>query len=146
MTHGDPDWERRRAELVQRPQRQAGGRPSVPKPGKATRFDPLNALVDGGWLGALTPRELRVWLALYRMANGRNLVRASHGTIAARAKMLRADAARTTSRLERRGIVRVLQRGRTIGQAGKRTANEYEVLVPDPSRNSGGSATNDEDE
>lgn len=146
MIRSDPDWERRRAELLQHPKRQAAGRPSVPRPGGATRFDPLNALVDGGWLGALTPRELRVWLALYRMANGRNLVRASHGTIASRAKMLREDAARTTSRLERRGIVRVLQRGRTIGQAGKRTANEYEVLVPGPPRNSGGSATNDEDE
>jgi Mn-dependent DtxR family transcriptional regulator len=106
----------------------------------------MNALADGGWLGVLSWRELRVWLALYRLADGSNRVRASHGTIATRCGIRREDAARTTKRLERRGLLKVLVRGRTVGKTGKRTANEYELLVPPPVPNSGGGATNEEDE
>ena len=131
----------------ERERRRTGRKPGPSKPdGKSARFAPLNALADGGWLGVLSWRELRVWIALYRLADGSNRARASHGTIAARCGIRREDAARTTKRLERRGLVKVLVRGRTVGQAGKRTANAYEVLVPEPRANSGGGATNEEDE
>jgi hypothetical protein len=106
----------------------------------------MNAVVDGGWLPALSGRELRVWIVLFRLAGGSNRARASHGTIARLTGIRREDAARTTKRLERRGVLKVLVRGRTVGQAGKRTANVYEVLVPEPRANSGGGATNEEDE
>ena len=140
MTRTADERELRRAALLEpvdgRRARQSG-RP---------RFLPMNALADGGWLGVLSWRELRVWVALYRLADGSNRVRASHGTIAKRCGIRREDAARTTKRLERRGLLKVLVRGRTVGQAGKRTANAYEVLVPEPRANSGGGATNEEDE
>ena len=58
----------------------------------------------------------------------------------------REDVARTTKRLERLKLARVRVRGRTVGQGGKRTANEYELLVPEPRANSGGDATIGEDE
>jgi hypothetical protein len=110
------------------------------------RFAPLNALTDGGWLGVLRPRELRVWLVLYRLADTSGRARASHGTIAARCGMRREHAARETARLERHGLVRVRVRGRTVGQGGKRTANEYELLVPEPRANSATGGTIEEDE
>jgi hypothetical protein len=131
----------------ERERRRTGRKPSPSKPdGKSARFAPLNALADGGWLGVLSWRELRVWVALFRLADGSGRLRASHGTIAARCGMHREDAARTTKRLERRGLVKVLVRGRTVGKTGKRTANEYELLVPEPWTNSATGGTNDEDE
>jgi len=139
MTRTEEERERRRAELAERAK---GGTRS----GGSKRFAPLNALVDSGWLGALTPREQRVWLAIYRLADSANRARASHGTIARLAGMRREDAARTTKRLENRGLLRVRVRGRTVGRAGKRTSNEYELLVPQPLPNSGGGATNEEPE
>jgi hypothetical protein len=110
------------------------------------RFVPLNALADGGWLRVLSRRELRVWIALYRLADSSNRVRAGHGTIAARCGIRREHAARTTKALEQRGLLKVLVRGRTVGKAGKRTANEYELLVREPWTNSATGGTNDEDE
>lgn len=140
MTRTADEREQRRAALLEpvdvRRARQSG-RP---------RFLPMNALRDGGWVGVLSLRELRVWIVLFSLADRSNRVRASHGTIAKRCGIRREDAARTTKRLERRGLLKVLVRGRTVGQAGKRTANAYEVLVPEPRANSGGGATNEEDE
>jgi hypothetical protein len=139
MSRSDEERERRRAELAARAK---GG----PRRGGGSRFVPLNAMVDGGWLGALTRRELRVWLVLFRMADRGGRATVSHGRIARDARLRREDAARTTKCLERHGLVRVRVRGRTVGQAGKRTANVYEVLVPEPRTNSGGGATIEEDE
>ena len=102
----------------------------------SARFAPLNALVDGGWLAVLTPYELRVWVVLHRLADGNGMVRVSHGTIAERTGMRRENAARTTKRLEGRGLIRVRVRGRTVGQGGKRTSNEDEMLAPSPTPNS----------
>jgi hypothetical protein len=106
----------------------------------------MNALRDGGWVGVLSLRELRVWIVLFSLADGSNRVRASHGTIARLTGIRREHAARTTKRLERRGLLKVLVRGRTVGQAGKRTANVYELLVPEPRANSADGGTNAEDE
>ena len=131
----------------ERERRRTGRKPGPSKPdGKSARFAPLNALADGGWLGVLSWRELRVWVALYRMADRSGRVRASHGTIAARCGIRREHAARTTRRLEERGLLKVLVRGRTVGKAGKRTANEYEMLVPEPRPNSAAGGTIEEDE
>ena len=136
------EWQAR-----ERERRRTGRKPGPSKPdGKSARFAPLNALADGGWLGVLSRRELAVWFVLYRLADGTNWVRASHGTIAARCGIRREDAARTTKRLERRGLLKVLVRGRTVGQSGKRTANEYELVVPPPVPDSGDDATIDEKE
>lgn len=136
LSEADRKWrEERTAPAPARKAARADGR----------RFAPLNALVDGGWLGTLTHREVKVWMVLYRHAGPGGLVRASHGTIAAKAGMRREDAARTTKRLERHGLLVVRVRGRTVGSAGKRTANEYEVRVP-ACTNSGDGATIGEDE
>jgi hypothetical protein len=146
MTRTAQERERRRAELLEQGEGRRRGRSTEARRGKSARFAPLNAVADGGWLGVLSWRELRVWVALFRLADGSSRLRASHGTIAARCGMHREDAARTTKRLERRGLVKVLVRGRTVGKTGKRTANEYELLSPPPVPNSGGGATNEEDE
>jgi DNA-binding IscR family transcriptional regulator len=74
------------------------------------------------------------------MADKNGNLHASHCTIAARAGMRREHAARTTAQLERRGLLRVRVRGRTVGSQGKRTANEYEMLAP-PFINSASSST-----
>lgn len=132
LSEGDRKW---------REDRLAQGATRKPRRDGSKRFLPLNAIVDGGWLEVLTPRELRVWAAIYRLADSANRARVSHGTIARLARMRREDAARTTARLERRGLIRVRVRGRTVGQDGKRTANVYELLVPDPCPNSGGGDT-----
>ena len=124
---------------------QAQGK-ATPKRRDGTRFAPLNATVDGGWLALLKPRELRVWVVLHRLANSNGMVRVSHGTIATMTGIRREDAARTTKRLEERGLIRVRVRGRTLGKCGKRTSNEYEMLVPPPVPISGGGATNEEGE
>jgi len=126
-------------------ERQATGK-AAPKRRGVMRFAPLNATVDGGWLALLKPRELRVWVVLHRLANSNGMARVSHGTIATMAGIRREDAARTTKRLEERGLIRVRVRGRTLGKCGKRTSNEYEMLVPPPVPISGGGATNEEDE
>lgn len=139
MTRTEEERERRRAELA------ALGR-AAPRRGGSSRFVPLNALVDGGWLGVLTPREVRVWLVLFRMADRGGRATVSHGTIARRAGIRREHTARTTKRLEHLGLVRVRVRGRTVGRAGKRTANVYEVLVPEPRTNSADGGTNEEPE
>jgi CRP-like cAMP-binding protein len=110
------------------------------------RFAPLNALVDGGWLGILTTREVKVWVVLHRLADGNGMARVSHGTIAARSGMRREHAARTTKRLEDRGLLRVRVRGRTMGKCGKRTSNEYEMLSPPPVPNSATGGTIEDDE
>jgi hypothetical protein len=139
MTRTEAERERRRAELVERPN-------GYTRHGGRQRFAPLNAIADGGWLALLTPRELRVWMAIYRLADSANRARASHDTIARLAGVRREHAARTTKALERRGLLRVLVRGRTVGQAGKRTANEYELLVPRPLPNRAASGTIEEPE
>lgn len=129
-----------------REERLAPGPSRKPGRGGSERFAPMNAIADGGWLAVLTGRELRVWFVLYRLADGECRVRASHGTVARLAGMRREHAAGTTARLERRGLIRVRVRGRTVGQDGKRTANVYELLVPDPCPNSAAIGTIPEDE
>jgi hypothetical protein len=138
MMRTEAERERRRAALLEQPR-------DKPRCGGG-RFAPLNAIADGGWLEVLTPRELRVWVAIYRLADSLNRARAAHGTIARLAGMRREHAARTTVALEKRGLLRVRVRGRTVGRAGKRTSNEYELLVPEPLPNSAASGTIEEPE
>ena len=137
LSEADRNW---------REQRLAQGATRKPMGGGGGRFAPLNAIADGGWLALLTPRELRVWVAIHRLADFANRARASHDTIARLAGLRREHAARTTAALEKRKLLRVRVRGRTVGQAGKRTANEYELLVPRPPGNSATSGTIEEPE
>jgi hypothetical protein len=146
MMRTKAERERRNAELLGQSQGRRRGRSTEGRRGKSARFAPLNAVADGGWLGVLSWRELRVWVALFRLADGSGRLRASHGTIAARCGIRREHAARTTKALEERGLLKVLVRGRTVGKAGKRTANEYEMLVPEPRPNSAAGGTIEEDE
>jgi hypothetical protein len=125
---------------------QAQGKATPTRRDGTRRFVPLNATVDGGWLAVLTPYELRVWVVLHRLADGNGMVRVSHGTIAERTGMRREHAARTTKRLEKRGVLRVRVRGRTVGQGGERTANVYEMLAPPPIPNSAATGTIEDDE
>ncbi|MFO0963223.1 MAG: helix-turn-helix domain-containing protein [Phycisphaerales bacterium] len=76
--------------------------------------------------------ELRAWLVLFRFADRHGRVRVSHGRIAALAGVRREHAARATRALERRGLLRVPVRGRTVGERGRRTTNEYELLASPP--------------
>ncbi len=104
----------------------------------------MNALAESGWLGLLPPSELRVWLVLYRHAGTDGTARVSHGTIGKCAGLRREHAARAARSLERRGLVRVLVRGRTVGRKGERTANHYALLGTVPRiGNSAASGTND---
>jgi len=115
-----------------------------PKPTKANRFAPMNALVESGWLGCLTGRQVKVWSVLYKHANNEGKVRIGHACIAKCAGIHREDAARTTKQLERAGVIKCIHRGRTMGQAGKRESNEYQLLATLPTLphlNSGASTT-----
>lgn len=98
----------------------------------SARFEPLNALLASGWLPLVPPIELRAWLVLYRFADRNGRVCVSHGRIAALAGVRREHAARATRSLERRGLLRVRVRGRTVGERGRRTANAYELLASLP--------------
>ena len=82
------EWQAR-----ERERRRTGRKPSPSKPdGKSARFAPLNALADGGWLGVLSWRELRVWVALFRLADGSSRLRASvAGSAVAEAAVPAAD-------------------------------------------------------
>jgi Mn-dependent DtxR family transcriptional regulator len=89
-------------------------------------------MVDGGHLAKLTPRELKVWIALYRHASADGTMRVSGSTLGRLAGIEREHASRTTKRLERVGYIECVTRGRTLGQKGKRTANVFRILAPPP--------------
>lgn len=136
LDHHALEWrETHRARTAGKPRRDGGA-----------RFAPLNAVRDGGWLRALTRRELAVWVLLWSHAKPDGTVRMSHGAIGRATGLRREHAARTTRALERIGLLRVRVRGRSFGQSGTRTANEYEMLVPQPHTNSATSGTNEEDD
>lgn len=103
---------------------------------KNKRFAGKNALVDGRRVAALTLNELRVVFVIDRFLNADGTARLSHTTIAQLAGMRREHVARTTARLEQQGVLRVLERGRRIGESGKRTANIYEILALPPNTDS----------
>jgi hypothetical protein len=136
MTHGDPDRERRRAELVQRPQRQAGGRPVrtvEAKPAKAgggRRFAARNAIVHGGWLAVLSPSELRAWTVLDTLSDESARVRVGGTRLGELAGLRREHALAAVASLVRRGLVRRTVRGNS-GRGTRRTSNEYAMLAPD---------------
>ena len=105
------------------------------RPQGGKRFLPLNAIVGGGWLPALKPTEIRVWLVLFRFDNSDGEVRISHTTIARLCDIRREHAARATATLERQGVIVVVSRGRTFGSHGQRGANVYRLQYPDAKRN-----------
>ena len=117
-----------------------GKPPGRPKPAtrQGDRFAPLNALVDGGHLAKLTPRELKVWIALYRHAKPDGTVTVSGTRLGELAGIEREHASRTTKRLERRGYIECVTRGRTLGERGERTANVFRILTPPLNSASGG--------
>lgn len=117
-----------------------GPPPGRPKPAtrQGDRFAPLNALVDGGHLAKLTPRELKVWIVLYRYADPDGTVTVGGSTLGRLAGIEREHASRTTKRLERLGVIACVHRGRSWGQAGKRTANVFRLLAPPPISANGG--------
>jgi hypothetical protein len=110
------------------------------------RFSGKNGIVDGGMVAALTCRELRVLFVIERFLDASGTARISHTTVARLVGMRREHVARTTALLERRGLLRVLKRGRRIRESGKRTANVYEILAPPPNANGAASGTIEEPE
>jgi hypothetical protein len=115
----------------------ASARAGKPK-GRSDRFVPLNAIVDGGHLPRLTPRELKVWTALYRLANPAGIVTVGGSTLGRLVGIKREHASRTTKRLERLGYIECVKRGRSYGEAGKRIANVFRLLAPPPISANGG--------
>jgi hypothetical protein len=109
----------------------AGEQASKPK-GKSDRFAPLNAIVGGGHLPRLTLRELKVWNALYWLAKPDGTVTVGGSTLGRLVGIKREHASRTTKRLERLGYIECVKRGRSYGEAGKRTANVFRLLAPPP--------------
>lgn len=124
MSLREADYERRRMELLERPKgarRRSGGE----------RFEPLNALVHGGWLGELPGGEAKVWLVLYTLAGPDRRARIGGAALGRKAGVNRTNALRYAAELARRGLVRVVERGHS-GRGERRTANTYELLVPAP--------------
>jgi DNA-binding MarR family transcriptional regulator len=93
-----------------RPPAPSPRRPKTSKRRSALRFELLNAFVDGG-MAELSRSELAVWLALYRDAKPDGIARASLADLARRGGMDRQTASRAVGRLERRKMLRVVQRG-----------------------------------
>lgn len=118
---------------------------SKPTRGDGRRFKPKRAIVSGGWLGQLAPAQIKVLWVLDDFADSKCCVRISHATIGKYAGMRREHAARATASLETLGLVRVVERGRTFGKSGKRTANVYELLAPEPFGISAAGGTNNGD-
>ena len=128
-------------EYRQRMREKRDGKPpgrTKPATRQGDRFAPLNALVDGGHLAKLTPRELKVWFVLYRYADPDGTVTVGGTKLGELAGIEREHASRTTKRLERLGIIACVHRGRSLGQAGKRTANVFRLLAPPPNSANGG--------
>lgn len=109
----------------------ASARAGKPK-GKSDRFVPLNAIAVGGHLKRLTSPEKSVWIELFSLADRSNIVRASGTKIAERAGMRREHVHRATKSLERKGYIECIERGRTVGRTGERTANVFRLLAPVP--------------
>ena len=93
------------------------------------------------WLPRLTRTEALVCFALNSRRDPDGTVLASHGTLGGDCGIRREHAARTTAKLERMGLLKVVERGRTIGKHGKRTCNVYRLvcaLPPPPNSACGG--------
>jgi CRP-like cAMP-binding protein len=111
-----------------------GKPPGRPKPAtrQGDRFAHQNAVTYGGHLAKLKGRELAILYALNTLCGRDGTVRVSHTKLGEYTGMRREDASRTTKRLEGLGYIECVTRGRTIGEAGKRTANVYRLLTPPP--------------
>ena len=107
------------------------GRPK-PATRQGDRFAHQNAVTYGGHLAKLKGRELAILYALNTLCGRDGTVRVSHTKLGEYTGMRREDASRTTKRLEGLGYIECVTRGRTIGKAGKRTANVYRLLTPLP--------------
>lgn len=104
------------------------GRPPRP-PRDGERFKPRNAIVHGGWLAALKPREVLVWLVLDTLADPRGVARIGGSRLGELAGLARENALRATASLVRLGLVERVERGRS-GRGSARTSNVYRLLVP----------------
>ena len=95
-------------------------RPAPPaKPKRRTRsqrFAMLNAFVDFGIADAdLTPAEALVWLVLFRDVKAEGTARTGQADIARRAGLSRRGVHVALDKLEAKGMVHVLRRGRLSG-------------------------------
>ncbi len=104
------------------------GRPPRP-PRDGDRFKPRNAIVHGGWLPAMKPRELLVWLVLDTLADPRGVARIGGSRLGELAGLARENALRAAAGLVRLGLVERIERGRS-GRGSARTSNVYRLLVP----------------
>jgi hypothetical protein len=133
MTRIDAERERRRAELLEQGASRNHGQSTEAKRGGASarrRFRARNAVVHGGWLPVLSPRELRVWTVLEALSDDAGRARIGGTRLGELAGCHRTNALRAVAALVRRGLVRRAVRGHS-GRGARRTSNEYEMLAPD---------------
>ena len=91
---------------------------------RSERFAALNAFVDFGIADAdLTGAEVKVWLILFRDTKGTGTARAGQTDIARRAGLSRRGVQVALDKLNAKGMVRVVRRGRL--NAGPSTYRVY---------------------
>jgi len=133
MTCTEAERERRRAELLEPGEGRRRGRSTEARRGGASagrRFAARNAVVHGGWLRVLSPRELRVWTVLDTLSDDSGRARIGGTRLGELAGCHRTNALRAVAALVRRGLVRRAVRGHS-GRGARRTSNEYEMLTPE---------------
>jgi hypothetical protein len=133
MMRTKAERERRNAELLGEGQGRHRGRSTEAKCGGASagrRFAARNAVVHGGWLPVLSPRELRVWTVLEALSDDAGRARIGGTRLGELAGCHRTNALRAVAALVRRGLVRRAVRGHS-GRGARRTSNEYELLTPE---------------
>jgi hypothetical protein len=136
MTRTTDEREQRRAALLEpvdgRRARQSGRSTEAKRGGASAgrRFAPRNAVVHGGWLPVLSPRELRVWTVLDTLSDDAGRARIGGTRLGELAGCHRTNALRAVAALVRRGLVRRAVRGHS-GRGTRRTSNEYEMLTPE---------------
>ena len=113
----------------------APSKPTARRKGNARHFE-WEHYLRRHWLPRLTIRELKVCWALNSLREPGGTVQVSHGTLGKCCGILRQHIASTTARLERSGLLKVLERGRTVGKGGKRTCNVYRLMCAMPPTNS----------
>ena len=136
-----------REEVIRKRSANSTPAPKAPAGGgtRNARFAPLNAARDGGWVAKMSGNEFKVLGMIWSLGAGSNQARISHGALARMCGMQRNHVATATAKLERWGLLRVVERGRTMGKRGKRTANVYEVLVPEPVPGVSGEGSEEDD-
>jgi DNA-binding MarR family transcriptional regulator len=99
-----------------RSHRQANQKQPQPSRKTSHRFETINQFVDAT-MRSVTPRAAQTWLVLWRDTKPDGTARAGVTDIARRAGCSTSTTKRALAELRRRGLIRVLERGRKDGSA-----------------------------